>query len=108
MQNDLYRKAKEKRDAHLKQATTWADFLSFLNQKNVVLVPFCLTGECEGNVKKRSGEESKAQKTDEKFQLTGAAKSLCIPFEAPHLAEDSKCFCCGAKAQAWTIFGRSY
>jgi len=108
IQVTLYQKAKEKRDAKLKQALTWEEFLGFLNSKSVVQVPFCLGGECEGNVKKKSAEESKAQQTDEKFQLTGAAKSLCIPFDQPQLPAGTKCFCCGGEAKQWTIFGRSY
>jgi len=92
----------------LKKALTWEEFLNFLNNQNVVLVPFCLDDACEGNVKKKSAEESKAQKTDEQFQLTGAAKSLCIPFEQPELPAGTKCFCCGQPAKSWTIFGRSY
>jgi len=108
LQASLYKKAKEKRDEHLKQALTWEEFLGHLNNKNMVLIPFCLDENCEGKVKKRSAEESKAQKTDEKFQLTGAAKSLCIPFEHPELPTGTKCFCCGENAKAWTIFGRSY
>jgi len=108
IQTNLFKKAKERRDEHLKKANTWEEFLNFLNNKNVVMVPFCEDGTCEGNVKKKSAEESKAQKTDEKFQLTGAAKSLCIPFVHPELPSGTKCFCCGNAAKSWTIFGRSY
>jgi len=108
IQTNLFNKAKARKDAHLKKTTSWAEFLTFLNDKNVVMVPFCLEGDCEGIVKKKSAEESKALKTDEKFQLTGAAKSLCIPFEQPEMPTGTKCFCCGQPAKSWTIFGRSY
>lgn len=108
IQASLFQKAKAKRDEHLKQAETWGDFLNYLNNKNIVMVPFCLDAECEGKAKKRSAEESKAQKSDEKFQLTGAAKTLCIPFDQPALSPNARCFCCGGEAKAWTIFGRSY
>jgi len=108
IQSNLFQKAKATRDDHYKKTTSWGEFLTFLNAKNVVLVPFCLEGDCEGQVKKRSAAESKLLKTDEKFQLTGAAKSLCIPFEQPELPQDTKCFCCGAAAKTWTLFGRSY
>lgn len=108
IQNNLYENAKKKRDAHLKQATNWEDFLTQLNQKNIVLVPFCCGDACETNVKERSAAESKAQATDQKFELTGAAKSLCIPFEQPELPENTKCIGCDKKAEAWTLFGRSY
>jgi len=108
IQTSLFKKAKEARDAHFKKATTWEDFLMYLNQKNVVLVPFCCDGDCEGKAKKRSGEESKAQQSDEQFQLTGAAKTLCIPFDQPELPAGTNCICCGTPAKAWTLFGRSY
>jgi len=41
--------------------------------------------------------------------LTGAAKSLCIPFEQP--AEDPcqfPCIKCGGKVDKWIMYGRSY
>jgi len=75
-----------------KQCTSFADFISHLNQKNRCLVPFCCLGPCEENVKKRSKEESVALQTDLTFELSGAAKSLCIPFEQPDLEAGTKCF----------------
>jgi len=107
-QRELFEKASRHKAEHTKQATTWEAFLNFLNNKNVVKVPFCCTEECETSVKARSAAESKAQTTDEKFELTGAAKSLCIPFEQSDLPSGTKCFGCDSKAVAWTLFGRSY
>jgi len=107
-QRELFVKASRHKAERTKQATTWDAFLNFLNNKNVVRVPFCCTEDCETNVKARSAAESKAQITDEKFELTGAAKSLCIPFEQPDLPSGTKCFGCDSKAVAWTLFGRSY
>lgn len=47
--------------------------------------------------------------TDETFGLTGSAKSLCIPFEQPPLAQGTPCFAgCGKAATAHCLFGRSY
>ena len=41
--------------------------------------------------------------------LTGAAKTLCIPFEQPALPEGQCCYTgCGHKAVSWTLWGRSY
>jgi len=104
----LYERAAKAKADHTKHATTWEEFLAYLNQKNTVLVPFCLDSECEGQVKQKSAEQSKAQETDLQFELTGSAKSLCIPFEQPHLPSGTKCFACDSQAQAWTLFGRSY
>jgi len=108
IQISLYQKAKKHKDSHKKSATTWKEFLQHLNSKNIVKVPFCCTEDCEGDVKRRSAEESKAQATDQKFDLTGAAKSLCIPFEQDELPKGTKCFGCDKDAVSWTLFGRSY
>ena len=72
---------------------------------------------CEKSIKQRSGEQTGAgadesgtegpQEAGEK--LTGAAKSLCIPFEQQKLAAGTKCIGeCGADAKHFTLFGRSY
>jgi len=107
-QRVLYEKALKAKEEHTKQATTWENFLNYLNNKNIVLVPFCCSSDCETDVKARSATESKAQVTDLQFELTGAAKSLCIPFEQPPLEIGTKCFACSSDAVAWTLFGRSY
>jgi prolyl-tRNA synthetase len=62
----------------------------------------------------RSGEEAKIKKESAKDaeageKLTGAAKSLCIPFEQPQTPiEGLKCVGCGEAAKHFTLFGRSY
>jgi prolyl-tRNA synthetase len=109
MHNCMLNEARVVRDAHLKQAKTFTDFITHLNNKNMVLVPFCGSPDCEENIKKRSRDESVAQQMDEAFELTGAAKSLCIPFEQPELEAGTKCFAeCGTDAKSWCMFGRSY
>jgi prolyl-tRNA synthetase len=109
MHNSMLDTAREVMNAHTKQCITFAEFIIHLNTKNRVLVPFCCAGDCEEHVKKRSKEESIAQQTDEAFELSGAAKSLCIPFEQPNLEAGTKCFGeCGADAKVWCLFGRSY
>ena len=40
--------------------------------------------------------------------LTGAAKTLCIPFESTPLKEGAKCFACGETATVKALWGRSY
>lgn len=109
----LYDSAKALKTEHTKQCTTFQEFLGFLNQGNICLVPFCCTEACEKNVKKRSATESVGHASDEGFGLTGAAKSLCVPFDQPSdLSEDANktpCFGeCGADAVSWCLYGRSY
>jgi len=108
IQQNLFQKAKKAKDEHTMSAKTWDEFLDHLNNKNIVRVPFCCTSECEGDVKVKSAEESRAQVMDQQFELTGSAKSLCIPFEQPDLPKGTKCFACDKTAEAWTLFGRSY
>jgi len=106
---NLYDTAKKEKTERTKTANTFAEFIGFLNEKNIVLVPFCCTGDCEDKVKQRSKDESVAQKSDEEIGLTGAAKSLCIPFEQPILLPETRCFGeCGGDAKKWCLFGRSY
>jgi len=109
IQISLFEKAKKEKEEHRKQTTTWTEFILHLNNKNTVLVPFCCSGDCEDKVKIRSAADSKANQSDMKFELTGSAKSLCIPFDQPELKPGTKCFAeCGSDAVTWTLFGRSY
>ena len=50
--------------------------------------------------------------SDTGFKLSGAAKSLCIPFDQPTSDTQHQCFACDNKVEKedvkWTLFGRSY
>jgi len=105
----MYKKAKDAMDDRLKKASNWADFLTFLNGSNMVLTAWCKEATCEHNVKEKSGIESKKlAESDEKVQLSGAAKSLCMPLEQEPIVEGEKCFLCGKPAVTRVIWGRSY
>ena|SRR3990167_491831 len=110
LQADLFARAKALRDAQTRQITQWSDFVPTLNEKNVILAPWCEKPECEDEIKKKSKAESESLTSDDEVghQLTGAAKSLCIPFNQPELPVGTKCFCCGGEPKSWTLFGRSY
>jgi len=113
IQRALLEKATKARDEHIVEVREWKDFVPALDGKNLVLVPWCERDSCEDDIKKTSGEESKlkvAQSSGETgtIKLTGAAKSLCIPFEQRPLDADAKCVKCSEKAKRWTMFGRSY
>lgn len=105
IQAAMLQKARDQMNAQQVVVTEWEKFVPTLNQKNICRVPWCLEVECENAVKKKSGEESVAADTG---GLTGAAKSLCIPFEQEDIEEGTKCFQCGADAKKWALFGRSY
>jgi prolyl-tRNA synthetase len=105
----MYNAAKAVLDARKKRADTYDDFIKELNQRNIVLVPFCCTHDCEDKVKARTGADTKAMASDENFGLTGSAKSLCIPFDQPQMPAGQQCFAgCGSAAVSYTLFGRSY
>ena len=63
---------------------------------------------CEEEIKKKSGEEGKKLADQSETALSGAAKSLCIPFEQDELPANCVCFHCKQPAKVWTLFGRSY
>ena len=103
----MYERAREKFDAKLKKSDTWEGFMVELNQRNVVLTPWCKKTECEQKVKERSGIESKAMANEGEAMLTGQAKTLCIPLDHEPL-NGEKCFHCGEEAKVRVIWGRSY
>lgn len=78
------------------------------NKKNLLLAPFCGEMDCEESIKDRTARQgAEDQEVDEKAPSMGA-KSLCIPFEQPKLAEGACCVGCGKPAKFYTLFGRSY
>ncbi|CAB4290626.1 unnamed protein product [Prunus armeniaca] len=96
IQENLFDVAKQKRDASIRVAKTWDEFIEALNQKKMILAPWCDEMEVEEDVKKRTKGE------------TGAAKSLCTPFEQPELPEGTLRFASGKPAKKWTYWGKSY
>jgi prolyl-tRNA synthetase len=126
IQADMLAKATADRDARISQVTTWKEFNQELNKLHMVLAPWCGFKQCELKIKKDSAEAANlkveaqggpqgsatagdADGDAEVFeQLTGAAKSLCTPFDQPALEEGTCCVRCDKKAINWTLFGRSY
>ena len=81
--------------------------MTHLNNRNVVLVPWCEGSECEEKVKERSALETKQGLFEAQNTLTGSAKTLCIPLEHDPIT-NQKCFHCGKDAKVRVIWGRSY
>lgn len=114
IQKDLYDRANKQFTSHIKHITNWDDFVPALNDKNVCLIPHCLTEECEDQIKDlsaRKAEEQSGVPQDERAPSMGA-KSLCIPFAQPEGIEKGTTKCtnpkCSRLAEAWCLFGRSY
>ena len=90
------------------------DYLCGLGHRRIAIIT-----ACEDDIKVRSQKDSEslaatnadaaAELAEEQATaLTGAAKSLCIPFDQPELPAGAKCFACGKPAACWCLFGRSY
>jgi len=75
----MYAKAQEDMTSHTKKVTNFADFCGFLEQKNILLAPFCGDISCEDKIKADSARGEEA----EPGAPAMGAKSLCIPFDQP-------------------------
>ncbi|XP_064460810.1 bifunctional glutamate/proline--tRNA ligase-like [Ornithodoros turicata] len=106
IQETLFKRAKEDQLKFQARVTSWDNFLAKLEEKCLILAPFCGECDCEDNIKKQSAREEA-----EPGAPAMGAKSLCIPFEqpAPMTAAD-RCIhpACTRKPQYYTLFGRSY
>ncbi|RDY14496.1 Proline--tRNA ligase, cytoplasmic, partial [Mucuna pruriens] len=96
IQQNLFDVATQKRDECIQVIHTWDEFVQALNQRKMILAPWCDEEEVEADVKARTKGEM------------GAAKTLCSPFDQPELPEGTKCFASGKPATKWTYWGRSY
>ncbi|KAF9762886.1 Proline--tRNA ligase [Nosema granulosis] len=100
---EMYSKAKKRLQEGIKHVETFEEFLKELDNKKIIMAPWCQNNECEENIKKNSTKHDENNKV-----ISTGAKSLCIPFEAEIIEKQQKCVCCGEKAVKKTLFGRSY
>jgi prolyl-tRNA synthetase len=110
IQKEMFARADAEYASHRRIVADWKDFVPTLNGKNVLLVPHCLGGECEDQIKADSTGTAEGQVVDAKAPSMGA-KSLCIPAQQPEQSlEGVKCVNpkCGKQAEKWVMFGRSY
>ncbi|KAK9382087.1 uncharacterized protein V2V93DRAFT_366408 [Kockiozyma suomiensis] len=107
--DEMFNKAKDQFDSHVKRVTKWEDFVPALNAKNLVQIPWCGITECEDEIKDKSARQNSDEAEDERAPSMGA-KSLCIPFDQPEgiVKGETKCAACGKDAVEWCMFGRSY
>lgn len=112
IQKDMFKRADDQYRSHRKLITKWEDFCPALNDKNVCLIPHCLTEECEDKIKElsaRKAEEESGEVQDAKAPSMGA-KSLCIPFDQPEGLKHGETKCtnpqCNKLAEKWCMFGR--
>ena len=103
MHLNLYSKALDEQKARTKKTDSFDEMQRLLNEKCIVIVPWCGGVECEKEITRKTtihsdGDESVAQ---------AGAKSLCMPFDAS-TAEGKGCINCDKNAGAHVLFGRSY
>ncbi|XP_004500915.1 proline--tRNA ligase, cytoplasmic-like isoform X2 [Cicer arietinum] len=96
IQQSMFDVAKQKRDECIQVIHTWDEFVEALNQRKMILAPWCDEKEVELDVKERTKSEM------------GAAKALCSPLDQPEILEGTKCFASGKPAKKWTYWGKSY
>ncbi|KAF9434652.1 ribose-phosphate pyrophosphokinase 1 [Entomortierella beljakovae] len=110
---DMFERAKATRDANVAHVVDWKDFVPALDDKKMILIPWCEEPHCEEEIKEKSSRTGIAttEVQDDKAPSMGA-KSLCIPLEQPTdkpiVAGETKCASCGKDAKRWGLFGRSY
>lgn len=99
--NNLFEVASKELNRRTKIAESFDEMLEHLNNKNIVLAPWCSSIECEDEI----GEKTTVRENGDVILM--GAKSLCIPFEAPSF-ESKKCISCKSDAKCFALFGRSY
>jgi prolyl-tRNA synthetase len=55
IQNDMFNNAKETYHSRIKEVTCWEDVVPNLDNKNIVVIPWCDEEACEDDIKERSG-----------------------------------------------------
>ncbi|KAF7280930.1 hypothetical protein GWI33_005395 [Rhynchophorus ferrugineus] len=107
IQESLFKKASEDLNQHKVLLTDWSQFGSNLDNKNIILAPFCGESDCEDKIKADSARDEDA----EPGAPSMGAKSLCIPLDQPAVIKPSdKCIhpSCKNAPKFYTLFGRSY
>lgn len=89
IQLKLFEKAKENLNNSIITTADFDVFKKSVDEKKIVFAPFCNNPECEKNIK----------------EITGA-KTLNAPVVQDF--EKSNCVACGAHAEKWFYFGKSY
>ena len=108
MQDDMFKKALDQQNSHIKVCNTIDSFNKVYEEKNnLMLCTWCESVECENDIVEESRERGHS------------IKSLCIPFDQDMackltgnssmvINENSKCFWCNNKAKSYTLFGPSF
>ncbi|CDW82919.1 prolyl-trna synthetase [Stylonychia lemnae] len=116
IQRNLYENALAKhQNQALKAAVNWQEFILHLNQRKMIVTPWCTNQACEDEIKERSKVESQQSAEEIENIMSGAAKVLCYPAFDNEIDDLEKlkrdcipCFNCGKQAERNALWGRSY
>lgn len=114
VQKSMYDKADVAFRQHRVVLDKWEDVVPALDAKNVVIIPFCLDGKCEDQIKELTTgrTDEPADKPEDQKAPSMGMKSLCIPFDQPEGLKQGETKClnpeCGRLAGEMVMFGRSY
>lgn len=102
MHDDMFKKAKDERDSRISYVCNFKEFLDALDNRNMIMAPWCSNSDCEREIK------SKSTKFGHDGSIASAgAKILCIPYES-RSCKDMDCVNCGEHAVQYALFGRCY
>lgn len=90
IQDNLYQRSLKFRDANIRKADTWDEFLSILDNEGGFVY-----AHWDGTIE-----------TEEKIKELAKATIRCIPFDNP--LEDGKCILTGAPSKQRVLFARAY
>eukprot|EP01054_Gregarina_sp_Poly1_P001959 Gregarina_sp_Poly_1__1958@NODE_1510_length_3974_cov_85_617865_g1001_i0_p1_GENE_NODE_1510_length_3974_cov_85_617865_g1001_i0NODE_1510_length_3974_cov_85_617865_g1001_i0_p1_ORF_typecomplete_len522_score67_67tRNAsynt_2b/PF00587_25/1_7e30ProRSC_1/PF09180_11/2_3e25HGTP_anticodon/PF03129_20/6e14_NODE_1510_length_3974_cov_85_617865_g1001_i05582123 len=104
IQKGMLAKAKKEMRERIVKIQKFEEVMSVLNSRNLILAPWCGSDECEEAAK----EETAILAQEDDSGMTGAMKTLCIPFDQPAMDENTRCFRNCGPAKCYTLWGRSY
>jgi prolyl-tRNA synthetase len=90
IQNNIYQRAKDYRDAHITKADTWEDFVKLLDEKGGFI----------------SAHWDGTAETEEKIKELTKATIRCIPLN--NTKEEGKCILTGNSSGERVLFARAY
>ena len=90
IQNNIYQKAKDYRDAHITKADTWEEFVKLLDEKGGFI----------------SAHWDGTAETEEKIKELTKATIRCIPMN--NIKEEGKCILTGKPSGERVLFARAY
>jgi prolyl-tRNA synthetase family I len=102
----MYKKIEKSRDENMIICTNWSEFTPALDQKKIILSPFCGEPACEDRIKNDSTRNEPAGAGVSSM----GAKTLCIPLKQPEQELPKQCIHpkCENASKFFALFGRSY